>query len=178
MSIFPPTRPLDWLVACIYRGLINWLINLLGKVNIYRSPRSPRGTGTPSRPHGRPAGMRPAPCPSPASLCALIVPNKRRKRANELPLVLFHMQKGCIWSHNASLHHCGVSEMPICRWLLVSCVLSAAIIAESPEMDDDLAEVFEGMAPFPARSVSSSEASGSSNQPAGATQCGNERRAH
>ena len=59
--------------------------------------------------------------------------------------------------------------MPICRWLLVGCVLSAAIIAESPDMDDDLAEVFEGMAPFPARSVSSSEASGSSNQPAGAT---------
>ena len=63
--------------------------------------------------------------------------------------------------------------MPICRWLLawllVGCVLSAAIIAESPEMDDDLAEVFEGMAPFPARSVSSSQASGSSNQPAGAT---------
>ena len=62
------------------------------------------------------------------------------------------MQKGCIWSHNASLHHCGVfSEMPICRWLLVGCVLSAAIIAESPDMDSNLAEVFEGMAPFPAR---------------------------
>ena len=45
------------------------------------------------------------------------------------------MQIGCIWSHNASLHHCGVSEMPICRWLLVGCVLSNAIIAESPDME-------------------------------------------
>jgi hypothetical protein len=49
---------------------------------------------SPSRPPGRPAGMRPAPCPSPASLCALIVPIKGRKRANELDFFCWICKKG------------------------------------------------------------------------------------